>query len=1592
MSFFGFKIPSLSFVSTEAPAPNSTEGQKDNAAPKVILEQCLDGNQHQIAPLSRFQAFKNYVGGSRPAWATGAALNILKGTAQGVYGSVANKVVETTEVLDAGRVALATQMSSAKVAVGQAYDVAANAAGKLKAFYNFDPQALESGYSRELAGLTGSEFMSLSIKSLTPFITKCIREQIQEKAQKELNGWEKVCDGLGDNLIQWVLNAGNRRFEDTLHVNILKVFCHLAQVYKDTHPEIDPAAPITLENLLSMLGKAVLEHKNTPEFKQNLQKIHDLQVCIKEVNAKAEKADKELTALISHATLGMDKSADDVILEKIAQYKEQYAKFVELHGDPEDESRAQEQEENIANCIDENTAKIVWACSDREKAKKAGQDLQKELNELRNESHQSFSKEILTFALPNGAADLELPEPAKEFVWELLSNELPPLLADISEELVGHQAIQEKEELKGSGPTPVLQNTIAMAGEFVEEALPQFLANGPGSEFITDLLKGLFSGSDAIKGVIARRWPEQIQNIGASQDPTIQTIWPAFSTYSEALLTHVTLSLSKFGSAVVHPQGFIACDAGIFDFALEHMEQLRDSAGQPVDQQAVSAMIRFGKAAAQEHVEEVEKLNTAIATLKQSELPSKEADLKKLKDLKEERLNKLEILITPVTDLMKPLEEMIRIHRIKENCKGILRDYLEEHRELRELMPQAVELNRVFSGLKSGIQANENTDENAQLLKEAQNQLQDLLQPLKPLFDRFREAAGLDNQQLLARFPFAGLLLENAFKELNAEVIPTLFLKLYTDVYLPSQNQTDEVAELQNALSTWFTAERSSENPGIADHLSLLTDSLVKTVDEISFAYLKGNAQRVAELIREAFPEYALNDQNQAFLQKAITQITDNEFVSSEIREYVRGLMKSAVLKIAAKTIQSENSEKQKKLLGCVGRLISGPERNQGSQEEFFKNMSTEIFNVLVDQETLESIPLPAKDLLVEAAKTSILPSILKEVQEHTTAWIGEAQQNREELYRLTGQNHVSETCRVLGEYVRDYMPFFFGQNNPKIADMLHEVIRENLRKSGQTVPTAEFLQANSPEAKAFISGQMRILSESQDPDIRNFYKGISEYTESTILKIAVGVFKSIHAYDTEFTLFPELEEECKLQAEKDCDEIFDSLTDDEKPHFDRKAIYAQFLADRRRPLVQERILERRLRLVTDLLRRVVLHFEAIDSVRKEQGKSHGYEVPLSDKLNAFSATSVPAGIPRNPLAPQSEKDDIRIEGFFGPLMTQILEMADITGDNLAIWEPIRAMAFDLFAKSLLPQVALSIGTAAVEPENIDALLINVIDILNKSLAEYSQMSYEELVEAATSKAALQRQARESTFHEGKFKEQLGGFLETFFRLMPTVSARLIIGIDKFKELSADQLGALMADVIRETPLGLMVDKMIEAGLPSLHPDIKNDQWVGTGKDRRFVHYRQDVNGETVVPLVEEARTFNCAEEPITVKKKKVKENRQRLTDTLLECFKSAMHNLWRSLMNKVNVKVKTYCGRFVVGVKLRIDSIIQKITAPVWKILKIISYPVVAPVKFLWRLYVKKQGETLRNNLADPVNEVLVQNCVTRVMNELQGNRPVSA
>ncbi|MEC7839578.1 MAG: hypothetical protein VX777_06030 [Chlamydiota bacterium] len=592
-------------------------------------------------------------------------------------------------------------------------------------------------------------------------------------------------------------------------------------------------------------------------------------------------------------------------------------------------------------------------------------------------------------------------------------------------------------------------------------------------------------------------------------------------------------------------------------------------------------------------------------------------------------------------------------------------------------------------------------------------------------------------------------------------------------------------------------------------------------------------------------------------------------------------ITKNKLLNLKEKFLQAEQSEDPKTEL-----------------RHLFAGFSTDLVD-MVFPNFADELPIPRlfKSHVIEALKTKLIPDYIASSYRQLMAWDFEEEETIRGLQRTFGTTYPGEACRIVGEFTKQVLPYFFFRYDDSVSGALLEKIIYYFREKSTGKEKNQILsdiEESSVTLEHLIKKNIKTLGAIENvPDIdletpesiNELWAFSADITKAFTLKMLHNIGKKID----------DLENPTSSKYDKD------------------------FL----------------LKISVPILQAVTEHFNRINKVKRDTNKANAFEVTYESIVSAYS-DEIHAALPRDLSTPSWEQDKERIDKFFKDFSQKLFELADFTDITMMPFpDPLKGDLYNIAKNELVPRVALSIFQKIMEPHSLNVILLSILEIFNETVEEAPENTLDEYCDE----------------DQKKLNRICGELAVEVVELIPTAFTKSIFKFSKVKAVTAEKLGRSLRKQLNSTSIKKMVNKLIVNGLPMLHLG----EFKGEPRKERFCtqKLRLGPNGINVAEPAPFDMNFPKSEEAINVYEAVKKKNaatlevklRKTLSKTIATEIESASIEFFRSnwirFQRAWDLLIKKYLGAIGAKTKKFLDIVFGFIVFRiVFSCLRVLMFP----------------------------------------------------
>lgn len=862
----------------------------------------------------------------------------------------------------------------------------------------------------------------------------------------------------------------------------------------------------------------------------------------------------------------------------------------------------------------------------------------------------------------------------------------------------------------------------------------------------------------------------------------------------------------------------------------------------------------------------------------------------------------------------------------------------------------------------------------------------------KPLSDKMLAMAGLDKPE---NFPAAGMVRAVALPAI-ADGIPKLLAKGYRDMANAPKDRVQYQARLRQVLNPNESQEGvlAQKSETVAQHLEKLCGFMAGSITKVVTKYLNGNTPLKME--KDSQAQAVWGDFVKKNLETLLLKVMVNyaERTPEVIRAPEGGHPKAllpANMVVRLADVMGKKLKEAKPRMDNAEKIVDPKLRNKAMRKAMrpLANELLSMFGPKEKESLLKDLPLPmaAGEQVLTALEKQLLPDLLVEMYQDTTAWEREVGACREQLFAYYKTTHVQEACHVIAQYVADFVPHLLSTSHEDLAATIFKVLEKQLAESGITEANelTAYLKSHPEEVMALLAENMKALGESQDPAIKALNPVIHDQMEAVLLKVFANLSKKIY--------------------------------DKENP---AGAHYQQeFLSN----------------AAISLMKVMSDHLRKVNSVQRRNGVNHAHELSQEQLLKAFGS-ALHGGVPNSPEALQAQKkiaeakqiiraelkviqkgrpenlaearrkikaakavikkeqeivNESRKKNFFIPFTNELMKLLEIDDpNNLPFPAPIREEILELVKNNLLPEVLMKLYELILDPNTLNKIVLNTLDTFNETMEQIAREEKEN-----PGRVSVQDPVPEDDLQK-KMNLACGQLVLEMVEMMPNSLTNKFFKSEGIRKMAAEKVGEA---VRRQLSQNWTMMKIIDKGIVSGLPNFRDGEWEGKAGQEVFTAKKFSVEtGEK--QAVTEALKFSfpkteaeieaddikkMLDEEVTARKVK-RTMVKTVTKQAKTHMKAAFVDKWRTFQSFVDTKIEKLFGSKGKAVKDFCDKICSAVVfTGLGTVLKIIGWPIYKATWFLIELYIGHRAKHILKNMHMSIHENMLYKASETILDALQ-------
>lgn len=496
-------------------------------------------------------------------------------------------------------------------------------------------------------------------------------------------------------------------------------------------------------------------------------------------------------------------------------------------------------------------------------------------------------------------------------------------------------------------------------------------------------------------------------------------------------------------------------------------------------------------------------------------------------------------------------------------------------------------------------------------------------------------------------------------------------------------------------------------------------------------------------------------------LLKSLVQVIETTPVDDAQRKgHPKKLLVLQLLRRYGDIFVNDMKNMEAKLKEINTEFVNDPQRRIKEVHKAFSGLANDL-HASLGKNPLTAIPIDVfidtdtlKGMLWDVFRNDILPDVLYDNYSEIMAWHHQQQDSLEKLEECYHTTHLEWACRVLAQYVSDFVRHYLSNSSPEAAKLLSGALQDYFRdnKDAQGHSIAAILRNRTDVVEDVLSQNIQAIGKSEDSQILQLWPFLTTYMEAVLVKCFSQISQMIR---------------------------------------DIEADHPDFMVD----------------IAINILKETSDYFTILNEQAKKHTEEHVYNINPALLLASFGA-KLHNGVPLDPSAPEQEKDRTRLEGWLIPLSNKLMRLIGLTVDDLPLPSSIRGSLGEIIVKTLLPRILLAIDKLMLEPRLRDLLMLESVQMLYSALNDINPSAKEEMPDGDGPKQDPKRK---------NVNELCGAIVLEIVKLIPDTMVQYVFMKEKVKNMSAEAIGnAIMAYLSKWTLLQI-IDTIVFKALPSLH-------------------------------------------------------------------------------------------------------------------------------------------------------------------------------
>lgn len=513
----------------------------------------------------------------------------------------------------------------------------------------------------------------------------------------------------------------------------------------------------------------------------------------------------------------------------------------------------------------------------------------------------------------------------------------------------------------------------------------------------------------------------------------------------------------------------------------------------------------------------------------------------------------------------------------------------------------------------------------------------------------------------------------------------------------------------------------------------------------------------------------------------------------------------SEILTKFAKVIETHLNEDATVVLNAANE--KDPSQKKKNLRQAFVPLTHDLIK-LIEFSDKQVLPLsfPFGDFVEEFwpfIQEKALPDLLAEMYLDTTSWTTQIEANRKELEERVGTSTLPDTCKLLGQFVSDFLPPFLFREREELFQGIYTGAAKYFALKGgpKGIALEKYMSENDAVIKEKLCEELFSQFQKNSLILPYMQPLTKQHVEAALLKVFNNLSQRVEELENpESTQYQqEFLVNLGLRLLKVINEHFQTIhwtTASKKKYAAHHVAHEDFIEG----FSKRGILHPAVPQNVQSLKAFREKKDAIKTLRYERKRLVG----LND-LMQIEECQKRIKVAQKQLREAKKIEKKERENFLKPFSESFLELAGIRGiEDVPFPPPVKEELWSLMQEDLLPNVFGSLFEFILEPATRNKMVIGGLEALNEALDE------------------IDKNPRVNTRQDDEMQKQLnaacGELVLQVIELVPKSMIKAAFKIDRLQTLSAETVGQAVRRVLCEkgnTMLSL-IDKAVVLGNPHL--------------------------------------------------------------------------------------------------------------------------------------------------------------------------------